>query len=91
LDLPAPIEKASEDKMSTFFHLVFSVEPKTRGKEAEDWKERAKESVVSYVRNKCEEGVLVQAVHDDVLRLEIAFRFSGEKRQGRFVREKYMY
>jgi hypothetical protein len=63
------------------------VEPKTQGKEAEDWKERAMESVASYERNKCEEGVLVQAVHDDVLRLEIAIRFLGEKRQGRFVRQ----
>ena len=60
--------------------------PKTPGKAAEDWKKRAAESVASYVRKNCEESVLVQAVHDGTLRLELAIRFSGE-REGRLVRQ----
>ena len=87
LGLPAPIETACEDEKPTFFHLGYSVTPKVPGKFTEDWKERPEESVASYVRNNCAEGVLVQAVHDNTVRLEVAIRFSGQGRDGRFVRE----
>jgi hypothetical protein len=87
LGLPDPIETACEDEKSTFFHLGYSVTPKVPGKFTEDWKKRPEESVASYVRNNCEEVVLVQAVHDNTLRLEVAIRFSGQGRDRRFVRE----
>ena len=87
LNLPAPIETVCADKNSTFFHFLFSVEPKIPENAAEGWKETAEQSVERYVRNNCAEGVLVQAVHDGILRLEFAICFSGEKRAGRLVRQ----
>jgi hypothetical protein len=38
------------------------VEPNLREKATDDWKERAEESVASYIRNNCEEGVLVRVL-----------------------------
>ena len=87
MGFPAPIETPCEDEKSTFFHLCYSVTPEIPGKFTEDWKKRPEESLASYVQNHCAEGVLVQAVHDNTLRLEIAIRFSGPGRDGRFVRE----
>ena len=84
-----PIETvcAEQKQKSRFFHLLFSVEPQIPGKAAENWKICAEESVARHVRNNCEEGVLVQAVHTNTLRLEDAIRFSVEKREGKFVRQ----
>ena len=89
MDLPAPIETACEapDQKSTFFHLLFSVTPKTPGNATADWKKLAEESLASYVRDHCAEGVLVQALHTDTLRLEVAIRFSGPGRDRNFVRD----
>ena len=89
MDLPAPIETACEarDQKSTFFHLIFSVTPKTPGNATADWKKLAEESLASYVRDHCAEGVLVQALHTDTLRLEVAFRFSGPGRDRNGVRD----
>ena len=86
MDFPAPIETACEDQKSTFFHLFFTVSPNTPGNATADWKKLAEESLASYVRN-CVEGVLVQAVHTNTLRLEVAFRLSGQGRDGKFVQD----
>ena len=89
MDLPAPIETACEapDQKSTFFHLLFSVTPKTPENATADWKKLAEESLASYVRDHCAEGVLVQALHTDTLRLEVAFRLPGQGSNGKFVRD----
>ena len=47
----------------------------------------AEESLASYVRDHCAEGVLVQALHTDTLRLEVAIRFSGPGRDRNVVRD----
>ncbi len=94
MGLTAPIEKvgedqesACEDQTSTFFRIVFSVTPRnTPGNATADWKRLATESIASYLRKNCAEGVLVQAEHDNTLRLEVAIRFSGQGRDGKNVR-----
>jgi hypothetical protein len=55
VDVPAPItvKKVCAEQKSTFFHLFFSVAPKIPEKATNDWKERAEESVASYVRHNC--------------------------------------
>ena len=78
--VPVPIETACETQKSNFFHLLFSVKPKTPEKATGDWKQLAAASLENYVRKHCAEGVLVQAVHDNILRLEVAIRFSGQGR-----------
>jgi hypothetical protein len=75
---PAPLETACEDQHSTFFHLIFSVTPITPENTTADWKKLAEESLARYILKRCAEGVLVQAVHDNILRLEVAIRFSGK-------------
>ncbi len=88
LDLPAepaPIEQACEDRKSNFFQILFFVKPK-RENTIECWKKLAEESVAEYVRNWCTEGVLVQAVRDNILRLEVAIWFSVQSRDGAWVR-----
>jgi hypothetical protein len=85
--VPVPIETACEDQKSNFFHLLFSVEPSTPGQTTVDWKQLAEESLENYVRQHCAEGVLVQAVHGNILRLEVAIWFSGQGRCKKFLRE----
>jgi len=62
------------------------VTPETPEIATEDWKKRAAESVSQYIQNNCAEGVLVQAFHGNILRLEVALRFSGQGRDGDIVR-----
>jgi hypothetical protein len=73
--------------MSNFFHFVFSVKPKTRENTTEESEKTAKklaeDSVAEYVRKCCTEGVLVQAAHGNILRLEVAIRFSRQGRDGK--------
>ena len=83
--VPVPIETACADQNSNFFHLLFSVKPNTPEKATGDWKQLAEESLENYVRKHCAEGVLVQAVHDNILRLEVAIRFSGQGRCKKFA------
>ena len=85
--VPVPIETACADQNSNFFHLLFSVKPNTPEKATGDWKQLAEESLENYVRKHCAEGVLVQAVHDNILRLEVAIQFSGQGRCKKFLRE----
>ena len=85
--VPVPIETACADQKSNFFHLLFSVKPNTPEKATGDWKQLAEESLENYVRKHCAEGVLVQAVHDNILRLEVAIQFSGQGRCKKFLRE----
>ena len=90
MNLPAPIETAGEpgeDGKSTFFHLRFSVEPKTPENTTGDWKKLAEESLASYVQNLCAEGVFVRADHGAILRLEVAIRFCGQGREVKIVRD----
>ncbi len=89
MDLPAPIETACEDLTSTFFHLLFSVTPNTPGNDtvSADWKQRTEQSLASYIRTHCEEGVLVQVVLTNTLRLEVAIRFSKQGRDVKFLRD----
>jgi hypothetical protein len=87
--LPAPIDTACEDRKSTFFHLFFSVTSNTPGNATvtADWKKRAEESLASYVRINCAEGVLVQAALTNTLRLEAAIWFFGQDRDVKFVQD----
>jgi len=87
LGLPAPIETACENQKSSFHHLLFSVEPKTSEKSTGDWKQLAEESLANYVEKNCAEGVLVQAVHGNILQLEVAMWFAGPGRHKKFLRE----
>ncbi len=67
----APLETACEDQTSTFFHLlIFLVTPSTLGNATSDLEKLAQESLSSYVRNHCAEGVLIQAFHTNTSRLE---------------------
>ena len=63
------------------------MKPNTPEKATGDWKQLAEESLENYVRKHCAEGVLVQAVHDNILRLEVAIQFSGQGRCKKFLRE----
>ena len=63
------------------------MEPSTPGQTTVDWKQLAEESLENYVRQHCAEGVLVQAVHGNILRLEVAIWFSGQGRCKKFLRE----
>ncbi len=89
MDLPAPIETLCEDQTLTFFHFRFSITPITPGNATCDWKKLAEESLASYVRNHCAEGVLVQAIHTDILRLEVAIRFSEKGRDVKLCPRKF--
>ena len=84
---PVRIKKSSPVLNSTFFHLLFSVTPKTPIEATEDWKKRVEESVASYVQLNCEEGVLVQALHGATLRHEFAIRI-GKGRDGKIFKKK---
>ena len=78
-------QKSAHQK-STFFHLFFSVTPEIPEKATDDWKNCAAECVSRYIQKACAEGVLVQAFHGNILRLEVALRFSGQGRDGDSVR-----
>ena len=86
MDFPACTETVCADQKTTFFHFLFSVTPEPPEIATEDWKKRAAESVSQYIQNNCAEGVLVQAFHGNILRLEVALRFSGQGRDGDIVR-----
>jgi len=86
VDFPACTETVCADQKTTFFHFLFSVTPETPEIATEDWKKRAAESVSQYIQNNCAEGVLVQAFHGNILRLEVALQFSGQGRNGDIVR-----
>ncbi len=74
----------TESQLSFIF--FFSVTPNQPENATADW-EKLVGSVASYVQNHCAEGVLVQAVHTNTLRLEVAFRFSGQGRDGKFFQD----
>jgi hypothetical protein len=86
VDLPASKETACADQKATFFHFFFSVTPERPEVATEDWKKQAAESVSQYIQKNCAEGVLVQAFHSNILRLEVALGFSGQRRNGDSVR-----
>ena len=83
-------QKSAHQK-STFFHLFFSVTPEIPEKATvtEDWKNCAADCVSRYIQKACAEGVLVQAFHGNILRLEVALRFSGQGRDGDSVRRYF--
>jgi hypothetical protein len=82
---PAPLETACEDQ--TFVPLLFPVTLSTPENATADWPKLAEESLASYLRNHYVVGVLVQAVHTNTIHLEVAIRFSGQGRDGKFVRD----
>ena len=90
MDFPASNKTVCADQKTTFFHFLFSVKPVTPEVApevaTEDWKKQAAESVSQYIQKNCAEGVLVQALHSNILRLEVALRFSGQGRDGDSVR-----
>ena len=57
--------------------------PKTPETAAEDWEKRAAQCVSRYIQKNCAEGVLVQAFHGNILRLEVALQFSKSLSKGR--------
>ncbi len=53
-----PIETACQDQKSNFFHLLFSVKPKTPEKATEDWKQLAEASLENYIWEFAPEDIL---------------------------------
>ena len=73
---PEAVAASTDLRVSTFFHMSFTVDTKMSEQAAAYWTKLFEESVAQYVVGNCEEGLLVRTYHDTTLFLQLAFRFS---------------